>query len=283
MDPVLIEALRTRARKRKKRTKSRIRPARFQRGVDYERDLVRISKEISDKIRAEIFPLLDSELTEDNGIRYDAPVPTRIFRTIEGIRIELAETTEPQARRAAVKGMTRAEQANRAAMNQQFKKVIGIDPFKESPRVRDALLARIRENVDLIRTIPDRQLSQVEKVVREGIQAGTRVENIKELIEERFKVSEARARLIARDQVGKLNGQLAEVRQRDLGITRYTWASSQDERVREMHRELNGTVHSWNDPPVTNEQGDRNHPGEDYQCRCSALPDVEGVLDRLGI
>lgn len=44
-----------------------------------------------------------------------------------------------------------------------------------------------------------------------------------------------------------------------------------------MHQELDGTEQSWDDPPVTNEDGDRNHPGEDYQCRCVAYP----ILDEL--
>jgi SPP1 gp7 family putative phage head morphogenesis protein len=123
----------------------------------------------------------------------------------------------------------------------------------------------------------------VEKVVREGIHAGTRVENIKEQIKERFNVSESRARLIARDQVGKLNAQLAEQRQRALGVSRYEWSSSNDERVRPMHKELDHSIQRWDSPPITNEDGDRNHPGEDYQCRCQALPIVDDVLDALGI
>jgi uncharacterized protein with gpF-like domain len=42
-----------------------------------------------------------------------------------------------------------------------------------------------------------------------------------------------------------------------------------------MHRALEGTVHSYNDPPVTNKQGDRNHPGGDYQCACQAEPVID--------
>jgi GNAT superfamily N-acetyltransferase len=42
--------------------------------------------------------------------------------------------------------------------------------------------------------------------------------------------------------------------------------------VRDMHDELEGTEHAWDDPPVTDKYGNRNHPGEDYQCRCVAVP-----------
>ncbi|MDR1706162.1 MAG: hypothetical protein LBS19_15970 [Clostridiales bacterium] len=37
--------------------------------------------------------------------------------------------------------------------------------------------------------------------------------------------------------------------------------------------ELNGKKFSWSDPPVVDgRSGRRCHPGQDYQCRCAALP-----------
>ena len=30
----------------------------------------------------------------------------------------------------------------------------------------------------------------------------------------------------------------------------------------------------WDDPPVTNDDGDTNAPGEDYRCRCVAIPQI---------
>jgi SPP1 gp7 family putative phage head morphogenesis protein len=283
MNLQLRQALKKRAQLRRNRPRKKaFRPAKFSRGIDYERALIAFSREVSDLIRKAVFHLLDTELTEDNGIRMDAPVPTRLVKVIEGVKIEVAEVVERKARKLAIRGMTKTEQQNRAAMNDQYLRVIGISPFKETAPA-SLLQTAVQENVDLITSIPKRQLEQVEKVVREGIHAGTRVENIKEQIQERFNVSESRARLIARDQVGKLNAQLAEQRQRALGVSRYEWSSSNDERVRPMHKELDHSIQRWDSPPITNEDGDRNHPGEDYQCRCQALPIVDDVLDALGI
>ena len=43
--------------------------------------------------------------------------------------------------------------------------------------------------------------------------------------------------------------------------------------MRDSHRHLNGKRFSWNDPPVVDARtGRRCHPGQDYQCRCVALP-----------
>lgn len=53
------------------------------------------------------------------------------------------------------------------------------------------------------------------------------------------------------------------------GITdQYVWRTLRDERVRPSHRMNDGRVFSWSDPPAT------GHPGEDYNCRCEAVPFV---------
>lgn len=140
----------------------------------------------------------------------------------------------------------------------------------------------IVENVNLIESIPARLLGDVEKLMGVAAETGMRVETLEKRIEERFGVTQRRARLIARDQTLKLNGDLAEARQLDVGISKYTWSTSRDERVRDDHRELEGTMHEWTEPPVVDQRtGRRAHPGRDYNCRCVALPDTDGLLDQL--
>ena len=57
-----------------------------------------------------------------------------------------------------------------------------------------------------------------------------------------------------------------------LGVTEYIWRSSDDERVRSLHREYDDRRFSWDEPP------DGGHPGEGYNCRCFAEPVVTGVI-----
>ncbi len=45
-------------------------------------------------------------------------------------------------------------------------------------------------------------------------------------------ISNSRAKLLARDQVGKLNGRLTQRRQQDIGVEMYIWSTSRDERMR---------------------------------------------------
>lgn len=50
----------------------------------------------------------------------------------------------------------------------------------------------------------------------------------------------------------------------------YVWCTRCDSLVRSDHAHLEGRFFSWDEPPVTNTAtGSRNHPGEDYNCRCT--------------
>lgn len=128
------------------------------------------------------------------------------------------------------------------------------------------------ENVALIKSLVGTELEEITEILDEGFKAGKRVEDLRKEIRERFDVTRSKADLLATDQVLKLNAKITETRQKQAGIREYTWSASNDERVRPMHAELDGTVQAWSDPPITNEEGDRNHPGEDFRCRCVAIP-----------
>ncbi|MEQ1890362.1 MAG: phage minor head protein [Alphaproteobacteria bacterium] len=52
--------------------------------------------------------------------------------------------------------------------------------------------------------------------------------------------------------------------------THYIWRTRGDNKVRAAHAANNGKIFSWDDPPVT------GHPGEDYGCRCTAEPYIQG-------
>lgn len=134
----------------------------------------------------------------------------------------------------------------------------------------------VSDNVDLIKSIPKDCLTEMKQVIYEGYVSGKPVTAISKDIQSRFQVSKSKARLIARDQMGKLNADITKHQQTDAGIRKYMWRTSEDSRVRKSHMVLNKEVFSWDDPPVVDKKtGRRCHPGEDYQCRCIAIPVFE--------
>jgi SPP1 gp7 family putative phage head morphogenesis protein len=132
----------------------------------------------------------------------------------------------------------------------------------------DIAAARNR-NIELVENAHRVYAQQVRDIFDDHENYGLRVEDLKAMLLQRGDVAESRAELIARDQTLKLNGQITATRQMRAGVERYTWSTSQDERVREAHAELEGQTFSWSGPPEV------GHPGQDFQCRCVAVPVVE--------
>lgn len=150
-----------------------------------------------------------------------------------------------------------------------------------APTVQDREILRVwaRNGTDLIKTVGQELVAGLDEHVVEWARSGASTRSLAEVVMERLGVAERHAQFIARDQIAKLNSALTESTQQAAGVTRYRWRSSNDQRTRPMHLALDGSVQSWGDPPVTSKDGARNHPGEDYQCRCVAIPIIEGIDD----
>lgn len=137
----------------------------------------------------------------------------------------------------------------------------------------------IRENLDLISSIEAETLRKLRWELSQRIVAAAGDESLKtalnEYIENQARIESNRAVLIASDQVGKLNGRLMRYEQQRAGITHYRWETMQDSRVRPTHRERQGEIFSWDEPPSD------GHPGEAVRCRCVADPVFD--TDTLGV
>jgi SPP1 gp7 family putative phage head morphogenesis protein len=162
-------------------------------------------------------------------------------------------------------------------LNKQLSAALGeamaVDVVGDEPWLNDAIADFTRENVALLKSIPEQFFTELEKTLSADIADGARWEDMAADVEDRYGVASSRAELIARDQVGKFNGDLNRVRQTDLGITKFVWRTMGDERVREEHQQRNGQSYEWSDPP------DGETPGEPISCRCYAEPDVLSAID----
>ncbi len=140
----------------------------------------------------------------------------------------------------------------------------------------------LRSNTDLIKAESDLR-RRVERVIADPLNEGRSVKDLTALLQEQLGYSKSRAELTARDQTLKLYGQIQQERQEKAGITKYVWTTSQDERVRPDHADLDGTVQAWDDPPIVDQRtGRRGHPGFDFQCRCTAVPVLDDDVETGG-
>ncbi|MCH5894342.1 phage head morphogenesis protein, partial [Salmonella enterica] len=82
-----------------------------------------------------------------------------------------------------------------------------------------ALQASITENVNLIRSIPQQHLTQVETLVMQSVSRGRDLKTLTDELEKRYGITRRRAALIARDQNNKATSVMQSARQRSVGIT----------------------------------------------------------------
>lgn len=137
----------------------------------------------------------------------------------------------------------------------------------------------IRENLDLVGSLEAETLRKLRDEMTRLIADGVPEEEIEDrliaFLEKQTEVETNRAVLIGSDQVGKLNGRLMEYWQRSAGITHYRWQTMMDDRVRPLHRDRQGLVFAWDNPPSD------GHPGMAIRCRCVADPVID--LDDYGV
>jgi SPP1 gp7 family putative phage head morphogenesis protein len=175
---------------------------------------------------------------------------------------------------------------NRRAFASAMASVIGVDITRgvDGQWLAIEMRSWVAENTRLIQSIPERLLTDVDGIVQRALRTGADPRETAREIQQRFGVTESRARLLARDQVSKLNASITQSRNQALGIEFYEWSTSGDERVRDTHTAMNGKLCRWDDPTVYSEDGgqtwlprsqiggEEEHPGMAIQCRCVSRP-----------
>ncbi|AUR90667.1 head morphogenesis domain protein [Vibrio phage 1.149.O._10N.286.55.A12] len=187
------------------------------------------------------------------------------------------------AERVASKFVQAVNLQNQQQFQNQYKS-FGINIYAGNQAVSDYLDATVKDNVRLIKSIPDQYLTQVESIVLGNMRAGMRPSAINKQLQDQFGVTERRARAISRDQVSKASNGLAKKRMQSAGFEYYEWITSEDERVRSRHRKISDKVtaygkgiYRWDDPPLS-DKGEPISPGTDYSCRCIARPVLESEV-----
>ena len=258
-------------RPRQRRLPRAARPDRI--AAEYQRALGPVVGSLLDLL-AELVRELEREWQTLPGQRTDndQDVARLVKRTTDKLaRAIKAESVLPIASKygAATSDFQRAQLVKqaRASVSIDVRKLAGLDR-----NVPAQLVTFAKTNAQLVTGLGQRMADDIAEIVQDGVVSGSRWETIAGRLAHAGQVTESRAALIARDQVGKLFGDINKQRQANLGVTRYVWRTVRDNRVREEHEALDGDSIAWDSPPA------EGHPGEAVNCRCYADPDFSELL-----
>lgn len=145
---------------------------------------------------------------------------------------------------------------------------------EQARRIREQYAENLRLG---IRDWADEEILNLRETMKKSTLRGVRYEEMVGHIQRSYGVSKSKAQFLARQETNLLTAEIRESRYRDAGITEYRWrcvAGSSAHPVRPRHKALDGKIFSWDHPPIVDDQGNRKHPGQDYNCRCIAIPVV---------
>ncbi len=154
------------------------------------------------------------------------------------------------------------------------KETLGIGPPERS--YYDQLHAAamedwVKDNVKWLSDMPNDTITELKSIVYSGYIDGKTSDEIADEFDQGLTSALKRNSALVINRVANINTEITKQKHLDAGIHEYIWWTRLDERVRRSHRRLHGRKFSWDAPPET-DGGRHCHPGEDYGCRCTALP-----------
>lgn len=241
---------------------------------EYVAYLVELAQAIEILVRADVLPLLAQ--------RYDAiedlPESAGFLEVVrQGFLKVLAKLDLTGVPAKVAAKARRVAGFNKQQFHNIIRRAYSVDIFVDEPWLNDLVKVWESENVGLIKSIPQQALQRMQGKVVASVQRGGLVKDLRDELVAEFGVTKDRATLIANDQIGKLNAQLTEQRQRQIGVEEYTWRGMLDERERDEHVHREGKVFSWAKPPPD------GHPGIPIRCRCRSEPKLPLLGDLLAL
>lgn len=246
-------------------------------GIQYNAKLQRLVRQVKKDIDAQVVPLVKAlapQYTQDAETVLDAWSDP--FLALMQRLKDKWSSFMVQAGYARIAG--EFVQSSLKKSERDMKKSAGIDVFSGSTQMQDYLKASAQQNAQLIKSIPADYLERVETLVMASMRSGMRPSYIQKALVDQFGVTQRKAKMIARDQTSKIQGELNEKQQTGAGFEYFQWLDSDDRRVRHRHREIADKVthygkgvYRWDNLPL-NDKGEPIKPGSDYQCRCIAVP-----------
>lgn len=152
--------------------------------------------------------------------------------------------------------------------------------FKATPAQRDVAAATVIEATSLIKSIPQKYMTDVQGAVMRSVQTGRDLGSLSDDLQRIAGVTKKRAAIISRDQNAKATASMNRARQIELGITKAVWQhSSAGKTPRPSHVKAGRNKvkydvrEGWFDP------NEKKHilPGQLPNCRCTSRSVISGT------
>lgn len=225
---------------------------------------------MDDEVRSSVETVFKAQAKKNPNAKIAVPI-----QSTQGTTDEIGSANFADQNNVDIDGepdLGKAQQTVKETLNQ-----ITVQP-KISPelakKLADPYVGQIRA---AIKDWTEEKMTELRGEIQQSVLAGRRYESIVSLIQTKYQQAPAKAKFLARQETNLMTVKIKEDRFKRAGVTRYKWrcvVGSPNHPVRDMHKIHDGKEFSFDDPPIVNKKGDRKNPGEDYNCRCTAVPIV---------
>lgn len=166
------------------------------------------------------------------------------------------------------------------AVKQAFKDAGLTVEFKPTKNMLEGYAAVVHENVNLIKSIPQKYLTDVQSTVWTNVLKGGDLKQMSADIQHVYGVTKRRAAFIARDQNNKAKAAFERARDEELGVTKFVWVHSHaGKEPRPTHLRANEKTYSLAKGMYDDDEGKYVYPGELINCRCTQRAILPGWDD----
>lgn len=125
----------------------------------------------------------------------------------------------------------------------------------------------------VIKDFANERIPEIRQKIQELVLKGYRQDKVQELLEKEYGIMSRKAKFLAQNETTIMLSEYKKVTYKEMGFDKFIWRTITDGRERELHKALNGTVWSYDNPPVIDERtGQKGLPGQTYNCRCEQIP-----------
>lgn len=244
-------------------------------------ELDRLVERMQREVTRELYRLYRTPEAKIEGLAMDASFASMAARLVKTLQDKFTALWVERAGGLAKAWANGISRQAAVSLGQSLKEVSGGVTLKTdtiSGTVGDVVKASVKQNVALIKSIPEKYFLEVEGAVMRSIQSGRGMADLQPDLEARYGITKRRAALIARDQTAKATSAINRARMEGLGMKKFEWIhSGGGKEPRHLHKyELNGKIFSIDNPPIIDERtGQRGLPGELINCRCRMRPVID--------
>lgn len=223
---------------------------------------------------------IEARYKNNEPLAMDDVLPaSELTKTINELVARWQKLWDKAAKKIAKHFMFEVAARNDATLRRILREANWSVKFTMSPAMRDVMKATLQQNVELIKSIPQQYLKNVQGDVMRSIQAGRDLGGLSKALQKNYGVTKRRAAFIARSQNNLATGAMDRARKLELGLTKSKWRHSKaGKEPRPTHLANDGklydTAKGWYDPDPKVKR--HIYPGELPNCRCQSITVVPG-------